>query len=274
MTLEVKNVMVELSGRRILRSVSFAVEPGEVVGLLGPNGAGKSTLMRAITGQYPAYGSIRLLCQDLPQLSPKRRARLIAYLPQTRIISWPMSVRDTVALGRLPWRAFGQRMTEADHQAVQDALALMDVAQLAGRKATELSGGEQARVLAARAVAQDTPLLVADEPASGLDPAHQIMMMDALRRIARKGRMVLVSLHDLTLAARWCDRLILVKDGDIAGCGAPEELMQPERLAEVFGIRAHIAREGDGLVLAPTGLTEAGLRQPGPAPKESDPGRD
>jgi iron complex transport system ATP-binding protein len=222
MTLEVKNVMVELSGRRILRSVSFAVEPGEVVGLLGPNGAGKSTLMRAITGQYPAYGSIRLLCQDLPQLSPKRRARLIAYLPQTRIISWPMSVRDTVALGRLPWRAFGQRMTEADHQAVQDALALMDVAQLAGRKATELSGGEQARVL----------------------------------------------------AARWCDRLILLKDGDIAGCGAPEELMQPERLAEVFGIRAHIAREGDGLVLAPTGLTEAGLRQPGPAPKESDPGRD
>ena len=256
MLLDVRNLSVSLSGRQVLHSLSFSLQAGEVVGLLGANGAGKSTLMRAIAGQCPAEGSLRLGEHDLARLSAQARARLLAYLPQTRVISWRMRVRDVVALGRLPWRAMGQRTSTADDDAVRNALELMDVAQLANREATELSGGEQARVLAARAVAQDTPFLVADEPASGLDPAHQMMMMDALKRLAGKGRMVLVSLHDLTLAARWCDRIIMLKDGEIAGDGAPEAMMQPERLAQVFGITAHFARDADGLILAPTGLTQ------------------
>jgi len=254
--LNVSNLSVVLSKRRVLHSLNFTIRDGEVVGLLGPNGAGKSTLMRAIAGQYPIEGAIKLDEHDLPSLSVHERARVLAYLPQTRIIGWPMRVRDVVALGRLPWRAIGQRSSATDRDAVQNALELMDVAHLADRVATELSGGEQARVLAARAVAQDTRLLVADEPASGLDPAHQIMMMEALRRIARQGRMVFVSLHDLTLAARWCDRVILLKDGEIAGDGSPGLMMQPQRLAHVFGVRAHFALDTEGLILAPTGLIQ------------------
>lgn len=256
MRLDVRNLEVTLSDRKVIHSISFAMQAGEVVGLLGPNGAGKSTLMRAIAGQLRVQGSMVLGEHDLRRLTPQSRAKLLAYLPQTRTIGWRMRVRDVVALGRLPWHAYGQHNSPRDAAVIDSALRLMDVDHLAQRLASELSGGEFARVLAARAVAQDTPFLLADEPASGLDPAHQIMMMTALRRLAAKGRMVLVSLHDLTLAARWCDRVLLLDEGRIAGDGTPEEMMQPDRLAEVFRIRAHIARDDEGLILAPTGLLD------------------
>jgi len=257
MRLEVENLDVALSGRPVLQGIGMALPPGEVVGLLGPNGAGKSTLMRALAGQISAAGSMRLGGEDLASLSPAGRARLLAYLPQARVVGWRISVRDLVGLGRLPWRQFGVRPTAEDAMIVERALELMDVVHLADRPATELSGGEQARVLAARAVAQSTPLLVADEPASGLDPAHQIMMMRALRRLAAEGRAILVSLHDLTLAARWCDRVIMLKEGSIAAEGSPERVMTAEHLASVYGVTAHFARDEGGLVLAPTGLTDA-----------------
>jgi iron complex transport system ATP-binding protein len=258
MRLELAHIEVSLSGRPVLHGLTMALAPGEVVGLLGPNGAGKSTLMRAVAGLVPAEGRMRLDGQDLAALSPAARARLLAYLPQARTIGWRLCVRDLVGLGRLPWRSFGTRRTAGDEAIVTRALVLMDVAHLADRPATELSGGEQARVLAARAVAQSTPLLLADEPASGLDPAHQMMMMQALRRLAGEGRTILVSLHDLTLAARWCDRLVVLKDGRIAAEGAPDAVMTPGRLAEIYGVTAHIARDEGGLVLAPTGLTGGG----------------
>jgi len=257
MRLEVENLDVALSGRQVLRGIAMALAAGEVVGLLGPNGAGKSTLMRALAGLVAASGRMRLDGEDLPSLSPAARARLLAYLPQARIVGWRLSVRDLVRLGRLPWRRFGVSPTEADEKIVEDALALMDIAGLAGRPATELSGGEQARVLIARAVAQATPALIADEPASGLDPAHQIMMMQALRRLAEEGRTILVSLHDLTLAARWCDRVVMLKEGQVAAEGSPGEVMTPERLADIYGVTAHFARDKEGLILAPTGLTIA-----------------
>ncbi len=133
-------------------------------------------------------------------------------------------------------------------------MALMDIAGLAERPATELSGGEQARVLAARAVAQDTPVLLADEPVSGLDPAHQIAMMAALRRLATRGRAILVSLHDLTLAARWCDAIVMLREGAVAVAGTPDEVMTAEWLARVYGVTARIERDEGGLILAPTGL--------------------
>src|SRR5690606_38097409 len=138
---------VSLSGRPVLGDVSLAIEAGEVVGLLGPNGAGKSTLMRALVGQVEAAGRMRVGGGDLAALSPAARARLIAYLPQSRVIGWRLAVRDLVGLGRLPWRRFGTRPTAEDVRIVDGALALMDVADLADRPATELSGGEQARVL-------------------------------------------------------------------------------------------------------------------------------
>ncbi|WP_159589295.1 ABC transporter ATP-binding protein [Chelativorans xinjiangense] len=258
MRLAVENLDVSLSGRPVLHGVGLTLAPGEVVGLLGPNGAGKSTLMRALAGQIAASGTMRLGDDDLTALPPAARARLLAYLPQSRIIGWRLMVGDLVGLGRLPWRGFGARLRPHDTEIVSRALELMDVAHLAHRPATELSGGEQARVLAARAVAQDTPVLIADEPASGLDPAHQITMMRALRRLAGEDRAILVSLHDLTLAARWCDRVVMLKDGRLAAEGPPEAVMTAGNLASIYGVAAHITRDEGGLILAPTGLTEGG----------------
>ena len=255
MRLLVENLDVSLAKRQVLHDVCLTLAAGEVVGLLGPNGAGKSTLMRALAGQVTAHGVMRLGAQDLNALSPAPRARLLAYLPQTRTVGWRLEVRDLVSLGRLPWRRFGVRLTAEDMAIVDRALTLMDADHLADRLATELSGGEQARVLAARAVAQATPLLIADEPASGLDPAHQMLMMRALRRLAGEGRAILVSLHDLALAARWCDRVVMLKEGRVAAEGQPDAVMTAERLAEIYGITAHFARDDGGLILAPTGLT-------------------
>lgn len=254
MRLAIDDIGVVLGGRPVVSGVSLAIEPGRVVGLLGPNGAGKSTLMRALAGQLPFTGRMALGPHDLATLGTAERARLVAYLPQTRTIGWRLKVRDLVALGRLPWRLFGRPASAGDRAAIGRAMVMMDVTALAERIATELSGGEQARVLAARAVAQETPLLVADEPASGLDPAHQITMMQALRRLADEGRTVLVSLHDLTLAARWCDEIAMLRDGALAAAGPPETILTDARLAEVYGVTAHRAHDAGGLILAPVDL--------------------
>jgi iron complex transport system ATP-binding protein len=257
MRLDARDICVRLSGRDTLRGASLSIDAGEVVGLLGPNGAGKSTLMRALSAQVAATGHIHLGEHDVRALSHGARARLIAYLPQNRVIGWPLSVRDVVGLGRMPWRAFGGIESDEDRAICLEAMKVTDVVHLAGRPVTELSGGEQARVLAARAIAQTTPVLLADEPVSGLDPAHQMTMMMALRRIAAKDRAVLVSLHDLSLAARWCDRLILLKEGTIVAEGKPADVMDAARLRDVFGITALLQHDERGPVLAPLGLAEA-----------------
>lgn len=259
MRLDMRDVAVNLSGRQVLGPVSLTLAPGEVVGLLGPNGAGKSTLMRALAGLVDCRGSISGDGADLVSMRADERARRIAYLPQARAIGWPLSVRDLVGLGRIPWRPYGTRPTDADRAICEEAMRLMDVAHLANRPATELSGGEQARVLAARAAAQDTPLLIADEPASGLDPAHQIAMMAAFRTLAARQRSILVSLHDLTLAARWCDRVVVLDGGTIAVEGAPQSVLTPALLRAVYGITAHVAHDEQGLILAPLALAESHL---------------
>ncbi len=259
MRLSARELSISLSGRRVLDSVSIDLEPGQVVGLLGPNGAGKSTLMRTLAGLIDTQ-RVWLDDRSLSAMGSLERARKIAFLPQQRSIGWSLAVEQVVMLGRIPWRAYGQRPSEQDEAIAADAMRLLQVDGLAARPATELSGGEQARVLAARAVAQDTPFLIADEPASGLDPAHQISMMQAFRAVAAKGRCVLVSLHDLTLAARWCDRIIVLDGGRVAADGEPGTVLDAELLQSVYGVTAHVAREGGKLVLAPLALSQA--RQP------------
>jgi iron complex transport system ATP-binding protein len=154
-------------------------------------------------------------------------------------------------LGRIPHLSGGQSPSDADRAAVEAALRAMDIAAFRSRPATELSGGEQARVLIARALAQDTPLIVADEPVAGLDPAHQISTMATFSELAREGRSVLVSLHDLGLAARHCTRLILLSQGRVAADGPPSEVLTPESVANVFGIRAFYRDTEDGPVFQP-----------------------
>lgn len=241
--LSVRNLSVTLRGRPVLRDVSFDIGKGELVGLIGPNGAGKSTLMRAALGLIPFEGA-----STLAALPPAQRARQAAWMPQSREIAWPVTVEALVTLGRMP---HGQRGTVADRAAVDAAMARMDLDRFRTRTATRLSGGEQARALIARALAQETPLLMADEPTAGLDPAHQIATLDTFATLARDGHGVILSLHDLGLAARHCTRLILLAEGTILADGAPAQVLTDDLIARAFRIRAFHAVTPDGPVFQP-----------------------
>jgi len=247
--LSVEGLTVERRGARVLDGVSLTVGAGEVVGLIGPNGAGKTTLMRAALGLIPAAGR-----SSLAALAPRARARAAAFLPQAREIAWPVAVEVLVALGRAPHRASAGGLSDADRAAVARAMARMEVAHLAGRPATELSGGEAARVLIARVLAQETPLILADEPTAGLDPAAQIATMEVFGALAREGRGVLVALHDLALAARHCTRLVALAGGRVAAEGAPAEVLSPASAAGLFGIEARWEDGPEGPLFHALGL--------------------
>lgn len=253
--LTLNNVTVTLGDRKVLDGVSLNIEDGEFVGLLGPNGAGKSTLLRTIMQELPYEGSITLDGKRLVDLDAEARARSLAYLPQIRDIAWPVSVNEIVALGRLPHCRPFASLSIADGAVVADAMERMDVAELAHRRATELSGGETARVLMARVLAQETPIIIADEPAAGLDPAHQIALVETFAAIAASGRTAIASLHELPLAARWCKRIILISRGRIVADGPPPKVVTTENLSRVYGIEAMLADDAQGLIVAPVGLT-------------------
>lgn len=241
--LRLRDLSVTLRDRPVVAGVSLDVGPGELVGLIGANGAGKTTLMRAALGLVPATGE-----SSLTALSPEARARAAAWMPQAREIAWPVTVETLVALGRLP---HGRRPGPADAAAVDAALERMALGPFRKRTATRLSGGEQARVLIARALAQETPLLMADEPIAGLDPAHQIATMEVFRSLAGEGRGVLVSLHDLGLAARHCTRVVALSSGRVVADGPPAEVLTDTLLARAFHISAYHADTEDGPVFQP-----------------------
>lgn len=241
--LSLRALSVTLRERQVLDSVSLDVGPGELVGLIGPNGAGKTTLMRAALGLIGATGE-----SSLAALSPEARAKAAAWMPQAREIAWPVTVETLVALGRLP---HGRRPGPADRAAVDAALARMALEPFRHRTATRLSGGEQARALIARALAQDTPLLMADEPIAGLDPAHQIATMEVFLDLARDGHGIIVSLHDLGLAARHCTRVVVLAEGRMIAEGPPSEVMTADLLARAFHISAFHAEMADGPVFQP-----------------------
>ena len=251
--LGVSELSVTLGRHRAVDGVTLSVEPGECVGLIGPNGAGKTTLLRAALGLLPAGGARSLGGAALSTLPAAERARRAAYLPQAREIAWSLTVETIVGLGRLPHRGLGAGLSRADRAAIDRAMARMDVAGFAARPATTLSGGEHARVLLARALAQETPLLIADEPTAGLDPAHQIAAMETFAALAREGRGAVVSLHDLGLAARWCTRLVLMERGCVVADGPPDAVLTPERLAATYGVTAYRAEAGGAPVIMALG---------------------
>jgi len=257
MMLRADNAGVALKGREIVRGVTLHIEPGELLAIVGPNGAGKSTLLRALAGLLvPSSGGLELDGRPLAELPATARGRRIAYLPQERIAHWPLAVERIVALGRLPHAGALSRLGETDRAAVAAAMRAMDVEHLAQRPVLELSGGERARVLVARALAQTPELLVADEPTAGLDPAHQLTLFQAIDTLARTGCAVVVALHDLSLAARYCRRVLLLKDGAVIALGPPAEVLTPANLARAYGIRAHVgAYDGVPIVLPLAPLT-------------------
>ena len=250
--LQAKDVSVRLSGRRVLQSVSLTVRAGEIVAVIGANGAGKSTFLKVIAGLLiPGEGSVSLGKQAFTALEPRALGREIAYLPQDRTVNWPLSVRRLVGLGRLPHRAPVAGPSAADLAAIEKAMAAMDVLRFANRPVDELSGGERARVLLARALAQQSRFLVADEPNTGLDPAHGLTLFAQFVRMAALRCAVIVALHDLSLAARYCHRVLLLKDGSALAEGPPRFVLTPERLAEAYGVRATVAQIDGWPVVVP-----------------------
>ncbi len=244
--LQAEGVGVRLGGVPIVTGADLALRANELTVMVGPNGAGKTTLIRALAGLLPAEGRITLDGRAIEQLSPRERARRIAYLPQGNVFHWPLSVADVVALGRYPHADPFARISVDDRAAVARALAVTETEIFAARPVTTLSGGERARVALARALATQAAVLLADEPIVSLDPRHQLVVMGLLREAARAGGAVLAVAHDLTLAARYADRVIVMDRGRIAADAPPAEALTAKRIAAVFGVEIMQADAGDG----------------------------
>lgn len=239
-----QNATVRRSGRTVLDAATFAVAAGEVVGVVGPNGAGKTTLLRAGLGLASlAAGSAQLGGRDVARLSDPERARLAGYLPQERHVGWNMSARRIASLGaaRLPPAAVLAAATAA--------LARVGLAGLEDRGVLQMSGGERARVLLARLLVAAAPLLVADEPVAGLDPDAQLLALELFREEAARGAGVVVTLHDLGLAARCCDRLVVLSGGRVIADGPPGHALRPCILAEAFSLDGRLEETADGPIL-------------------------
>jgi iron complex transport system ATP-binding protein len=243
--LSASNVTVSIGTKEIVRDASFSLNAGELVALVGPNGAGKTTLMRALAGLVPARGTITLAGKPLGSLGPRERARGVSYLPQGHVFHWPMSVESIVMLGRTPHADPFSSVSPDDRVAVVQALAVTETQEFAERAVTMLSGGEKARVALARALATQAPVLLADEPTAALDPRHQLVVMELLREATRRGNAILAIMHDLTLAARFADRVLVMNEGRIVAEGPPVEALAPEQLASVFGVEAVTVAVGD-----------------------------
>ncbi|WP_421521959.1 ABC transporter ATP-binding protein [Ochrobactrum quorumnocens] len=240
--LSIDNLDVSLGRKPVLEAVGFEAGEGELIGLIGPNGAGKTTLLRAILGLTSSTGNILLDGSDLRRMQVADRAKIIAYLPQERDVAWPVTVKTLVSLGRSALKPAFAGFDHTDETVVETAMKRMGVAELASRPANELSGGERARVLIARVLAQDTSIILADEPVAGLDPAHQLELMELFAGLAQENRTVIASLHDLGLAAKYCTRLIVLDDGRLIADGTPEDVLTPALLRDVYGIDAQLMK--------------------------------
>lgn len=250
-----ENLAVQRGSKQVLGGIDLALQPGEVLGVLGPNGAGKSTLLDALSGELkPSEGCVTLDGKPLSSWAGPERAQRLAILPQTSTLNFAFRVEDVVGMGRLP-HATGRLR---DQQIIAEALAAADAGHLAGRNYLELSGGERQRVHLARVLAQLWPgasgqTLLLDEPTSMLDPLHQHTTLQATRAIAASGVAVLVILHDLNLAARYCDRLLLLQAGRPHALGTPHEVLQAEPLRAVFELDVlvqHHPERGHPLIIA------------------------
>ena len=240
--LKIENLSVSYDSHRVLHDISLEVQSGEVLALIGPNGAGKSTLVRALSGVIPTEaGRVRTNGDDLLALPPMQRARFLAVVPQAVTMPPAFTVWETVLLGRTPYLNFLGQVSAKDEQIARLALQKVDALDLAGRRVGELSGGEQQRVLLARALTQSTPILLLDEPTSNLDLHYQVGFMETVQALAHTEDLaVLVALHDLNLAARYADRVALLVNGEIKAAGSPRQVLTPELISEAYHLPVQV----------------------------------
>jgi iron complex transport system ATP-binding protein len=247
MEIEAKDIAVRFGHMTLLRSIDLTVCAGEMVGLIGPNGSGKTTLLRILANlRAPDGGTVRYAGQSAAEIGARRLSQQIAYLAQGANVHWPMRVETLVGLGRLPHRRLMQDPNAGDRSAIERAMAACDVRAFRDRIMSEVSGGERVRILLARALAVEAEMLLADEPIAALDPLHQLQVMELLRGTAREGRGVVVVLHDLALAARYCDRLILLSAGSILAEGNPDDVLTDAHIAGAYGVEV-VRGQKDGV---------------------------
>lgn len=243
MKLEAENLSFSYGSRQVLRGVSFTLEPATCLGLVGPNGSGKSTLIKCLNRILVPTGQVRLDGREMRSMGSMEIARCMSYVPQVLTVGMAITVFDFLLMGRRPHVRWS--VSDRDVEKVTQAIQLLGLQDLAFRKTTQVSGGERQKVLIARALAQEPSILLLDEPTSSLDLRHQMEVMDLVRTLAReRGMGVFMALHDLNLAARYCDRIMMLKEGAIVGEGAPSELFVPSFLQSVYGIEVSIHQEG------------------------------
>jgi len=263
--LRAEGLAYRIGKAEILRGVSLRVQPGELVGLIGPNGAGKTTLLRLLLGVLaPSSGEVFLKGRPLAALKPRERAHLAAYLGQESSSAFPFPVLDVVLMGRYPHLRRLAREAQADLEKARRALSYVGLAALEGRFFHELSGGERQLALFARVLAQETELLLLDEPTANLDIRHQDLFFSMALELSREGKAVLACVHNLNVASQYCSRLVLLSRGSVAADGKPEEVLRPEVLDPVFEARTSISAN------AATGSLMVGVvprRWPGVGPR-------
>ena len=246
-SLELKGISAAYGGRQepVLRNIDLSVAEGELLVLAGPNGSGKTTLLKTAGGFLPPLeGKVEINGKDIYSLRPRERAALSAFLFQVRESPWPFTVRETVAQGRFSRKGWLGSETREDRAAVRAALEKAELGSLADRKITELSGGELQRVFIARCLAQEAAFLLLDEPENNLDPRYSFIILTLLEEIAREGRGIIVSLHDLRLASRFAHRVALLSPGGlIDAIGTPRETLTPENLGRVYELGTELVHD-------------------------------
>jgi len=230
-------------GQRLV-NINLNLVAGEMLGIIGANGAGKSTLLHCLAGIQPYQGNIRLAGTPLASIAERQRAQQLGFLPQSSHSAWALSVRDVISLGRLPWG-------DTNAEAIAQAAAAAQVQDWLDRQIDQLSGGQQARVWLARVLAGQPRVLLADEPVASLDLFQQQNVLRLLRRYAQSGRGVMLSIHDLSLAARYCDRLCLLHEGHLLAIGTPAEVLTGQHLQQAFQVDAHIDLDSDPPIIIP-----------------------
>ena len=248
-TIEANGITVTVRGNTLVDDVSIECRAGNVLGIVGPNGAGKSTLLKVMAGLTKAtHGCVSLNGKPVHSMTPSESARLIAYAPQSAAVH-PFTAIDMVLMGRYPYlRRFQLEATE-DRRAAHNALTLTDTAQFADRRVDTLSGGERQRVMIARVLAQDTDVILADEPIASLDIKHQLLTLKLLRERARNSKVaVCVVMHDLNLAATFCDRLLAMHKGRAVATGKPHDVLTPKLIQRIFQVNATIDANADGAI--------------------------